>query len=120
MSRLWPFLAPEKRDAAGSPAVLVPPSPHLLGLLCYLNSSNVTRNGASRKRRAKAMMHTTPTRHFLCRIQYSQCSAQYLQKGTKSLQREGLNIMDFMNQSLRKHLAFTQFCRRHFIINETL
>lgn len=65
MSRLWSYLAPDKQDAAGSLAVLVPPSPHLLGLLCYLSSSNVTRNGASRKRNTKAMMHTTHTRHFL-------------------------------------------------------
>lgn len=30
--------------------------PHLLALLCLVNSSNVTRNVANRKRRAKAMM----------------------------------------------------------------
>lgn len=64
-----------------------PPSPHLFCLLCYLNFTNVTRNGAGRKGRAKAMMHTTPTRHFLCRMQYS----QYL-VFTKSLRRASPSV----------------------------
>lgn len=81
------LLRKKKAHTAGSLAEPAPPSPHLFCLLCYLNFTNVTRNGAGRKGRAKAMMHTTPTRHFLCRMQYS----QYL-VFTKSLRRASPSV----------------------------
>lgn len=68
MSRLWPFLAPNEQDAAGSLVILAPP-PTSTCLACAVIwiPPMWQKNEAGRKR-AKAMMHTTPTRHILCRI----------------------------------------------------
>lgn len=90
-------LAPEEQDAAGSPATPVLPSlppsltPHLLGLLYYLNSSNVTRNGASRK--GKGQGHDAQNTHQALLVSHSvfaAFSSVFCKKKKKSPQRETL------------------------------
>lgn len=57
MSRLWPFLAPEERDAAGIPAVLLPPSPPPPARLALLFEF-LRCDKKHIQRWAKAAMHT--------------------------------------------------------------
>lgn len=131
MSRLWPFLAPEKHDAAGGPAVLVPPPPPPAWLALLFEFLQCDKKPAEREgprpwctRRPLGISRVAFSIHS---IQFSICKR--VEKRERETSADSVNnfwflykwnyFLDVMTQSLRKHLSCRQFCKRHFILNET-
>lgn len=92
VSRLWPFLAPNKQDAAGSLVILVPPSLPPTCLPCSVIWIPPMWQEMERAEREGPRPSCTQRPPGICHIWYSQYSIQFLQKGAKSLKKESLNI----------------------------